>query len=311
MGDDILAKNKKVVIVDEELTPTVLYTKKEKKGSIIWLILIFAIFIAVVIYLPDITLYIDEYLNPTVNVPVTPSNPNNDNPNDDEDAEEVTRYELTTDLQITEDNFTLSNFVVTDSTISFRITNTGTELLDFSELNYFLELYNANRMLLQRIMVSDQIIAAGSGVNVSYDITNSSITIISFLEIASTDYPAHVLEADDSGNATMTCTKGYETVTYAFTDNLVYAIEDLFTVATTDPNYSTLYSSYQALAATYNTIGGLNSTVSVLDNNLTFRTTINLAMVSEGTFNNVIYYPRNTDAKIINFELESNGYTCN
>ena len=46
--DGIMARKKKVVIVDQELTPTVLYTKKEKKGSIIWLIFIFAIFIAVV-----------------------------------------------------------------------------------------------------------------------------------------------------------------------------------------------------------------------------------------------------------------------
>ena len=305
-----MAKNKKVVIVDEELTPTVLYTKKDKKGSIIWLIFIFAIFIAVVIYLPDISLYIDEYFNPPVNVPIIPGNPAGD-PDDETDAEDITKYQLTDNLEITFDNFKLSNFVVTNEAISFQITNTSTELIDFSQLDYFLELYNANRMLLQRIMVSDQIIAAGSFINVSYDITDSNIATLSFLEISPTDYPAHVLDVDDSNNATMVCTKGYETTTYAFTNNLVYAIEDLFEVATTDPNYSTLYSSYQALSATYNTIGGLNSSVSVLNNNLTFRTTINLAMVSEGSFNNVIYFPLNTDAKIIHFELESNGYSCN
>ena len=68
-----MARKKKVVIVDQELTPTVLATKKEKKGSVIWILFIFIIFIGVVIYLPDIAVYVEDYLNPQVDVPNTPS----------------------------------------------------------------------------------------------------------------------------------------------------------------------------------------------------------------------------------------------
>ena len=87
--DDMMARKKKVVIVDQELTPTVLATKKEKKGSVIWILFIFIIFIGVVIYLPDIAVYVEDYLNPQVDVPNTPSNPNGNKPDDSDDSSDI------------------------------------------------------------------------------------------------------------------------------------------------------------------------------------------------------------------------------
>ena len=160
-------------------------------------------------------------------------------------------------------------------------------------------------------MISDEIVTIGGSVDLVYDLNDSNISIISFMEIPEEDYPAHVLDADESGNATLICTKDYETVSYHFVNNQLLTIQDVFSVLATDSNYNTLYSSYQALAATYNTIGGIDSAVTVENNTLYFRTNINLRTVSNGSFNNDIYYPLNTDAKIMNFELEANGYTCN
>ncbi len=306
----MMAKKKKVVIVDEELTPTVLKTIKTKKGSVIWLIFIFAIFVAVVIYLPDIAVYIEEYVNPDVVTPGSPSIPD-DNEQPDAEPEEVIEYQFTPDLQITDGNITLSNFAVANNQLSFTMTNNGTEEINFADLDYFINLYNANKMLLQRIMLMDETIAAGGTTNVSYDLTSTNINTISFLEISEEEYPVHTVTADESGNATLTCVKGYETVKYLLKNNKVTEIEDNFEVSATDANYSTLYSSYQALAATYNTIGGIDANVRVENNILYFTTNINLSTVSDGSFNNLIYYPRDTDAKVMNFELEANGYRCN
>ena len=307
-----MARKKKVEIVDQELTPTVLFTKKEKKGSVIWLVFIFAIFIAVVIYLPDIAAYMEQYLNPEVATPINPGNVDDgeDNNTGDEE-EEVIEYELVAGLQITEGQLVLSNFEVANNQISFDITNNSSELVDFTDLHYFLNLYNANRMLLQRIMLTDEVVAAGGTISLVYDLNDSNIHTLSFAEIMEDEYPSHVMPVDGNGNAVLTCTKGYETVNYNLTNNVLYSIEDVFTVPSSDANYSTLYSSYQALAATYNTIGGVDSTVTVENNTLYFRTNLNLSTVSEGSFNSIIYYPINTDAKVMNFELEANGYTCN
>ena len=62
-----MAKKKQIVINEEELTPTTLAVVEDKKKEsilgIFWLFLIFAIFIVGVIYLPEISQYINNYFN--------------------------------------------------------------------------------------------------------------------------------------------------------------------------------------------------------------------------------------------------------
>ncbi len=303
---------KKVVIVDEELKPTVLYTKKRKKGSVLWIFIIFAIFIAVVYYLPEIVVYVNDYVNPDTSSTVNLGNASTDDEEEEEEeVVEVEEYQITADLQIEMENFTLTNFAIANDQISFTITNTSTDIIDFSEYDYFMNLYNANNTLVQRIMISDITVVGGGTMNVTYDLTSSDITMFTFIEIPQDSYPAHVVEADENGYAVLTCTKNYETVNYSLSNNAAYTIEDIYTVAATDANYATLYSMYQALAMTYDAIGGIDSSVTVEDNLLVFRTVISLNTVDESSFNNIIYYPLNTDARIISFELEANGYTCN
>ena len=309
---------KKVVIVDEELTPTVLATKKAKRGSIIWLILIFAALIAAAIYLPDITIYVSEKFGLDIEIPnevVTPQDEEEDDNSDNEEAPEIQKYALTADLSFTTDSLTLSNFSVVDNTVAFTITNSGTETVDLNEYNYYLNLYNTDAAgldtLLERIKVTDNVIGAGVSVDVSYQVlTSESITEVAFLEISLEEYPAFTAEADEFGNASLVCIKDYETVTYSLNHNQVVSIMDRFVVSITDPNYGVLYSTYQTLSATYSTISGISSAVTTDDASLYFITSINLRTLIDGTFNNSVYYPLNTDAKVMKFELEAQGYKC-
>lgn len=301
---------KKVVITDEELKPIVLMTKKEKRGSVLWIIFIFAIFIAVAIYLPDITLYVNNYLN---NGDITTNIPNNpvDEDNDEEEVEEIEEYNISSDLKIEMEEFDFSNIVVENDTISFSVTNKTENMLEFSSLNYFVNLYTSGKMLIQRIMLRDTSIAPSETKILTYDLKSSNPGIISISKITVDEYPAHIVNTDDAGNGTLKCQKDYEVVSYLLKDNKVYAIDDVFQVEATDANYSSLYSSYVALSTTYNSINGITSSVNVENNLLTFSTSINLNYVTENAFNSKIYYPLNTDAKVMNFELEASGYTCN
>lgn len=306
---------KKVVIVDEELTPTVLAIKKTKRGSLLWLIIIFAALIAAAIYLPDITTYVSEKLGFSVDDPsalLGPSDDNNDDTNVDDEPEEnseIQKYVLSDNPSFTVDNMTLNNFVIQNNTITFTITNNGSEIIDLSEEYYYLNLYNGET-LLERIKVADNIIGVNASEDIQYEITASNVTEIAFLEITVEEYPAYTVDTDSSGNGTLTCTRDYETITYSFNRNQLLAIEDVYVVPTTDPNYATLYSSYQALSTTYSNISGLISNIVVENNSLHFTTSVNLRTLVDGTFNSRIYYPLNTDAKVINFELESQGYIC-
>ena len=79
-------KVKKVIIKDEPLVATTLAIKEDKKKAsmfgIIWIILIFGIFIAGVIYLPDLSSYVNNLLNPDITNTGTASNNNKDNTKD-------------------------------------------------------------------------------------------------------------------------------------------------------------------------------------------------------------------------------------
>ena len=157
-----MAKKKKIVITYQELTPTTLAIKKDKKKvsifGIFWLIVIFAIFIGGVIYLPEISQYINDYLNPEITTPNTPSDDKTDDNSGDNNSNEIKEYDITTNPEIVMDNFKINNIKVENGKIVFDITNTGTDLLDFSQYKYFINLIIIKFMQFQFHMKHCQVI---------------------------------------------------------------------------------------------------------------------------------------------------------
>lgn len=305
-----MAKKKEIVIVDEELVPTTLYVKPDKKKtsifSIIWVVIIFGIFIGGVIYLPEISAYVNSYLNPDID-PVIPSNKDNEE-KDNEEEVEVKEYEIASNPEITNELIKINNIVIAGGKINFQITNLSEETLDLSKKDYFINLYDNNKKLIERIFLQD-IVLASSSVNASYDLTDTP-SIISLLEIKTSEYPAHVVSADENGIASMTCSKNYEKINYLLKNNLVYASILTYTVSVDDPLFSTLSGTYAALESSYNNYDGVSSKLSMVDNNLVFETTINLEELKDNNLNLKTVYANSTDVKIIYFRNTASGYTC-
>ena len=107
-----MAKKTKVTIINQELTPTVLAVKEDKKTvsmiGFLWITLIFVIFVAAVLYLPEVLIYLKKYLNylifinididdeenpviiPNEPTPETPEEKQNNETNENEQQEEKT-----------------------------------------------------------------------------------------------------------------------------------------------------------------------------------------------------------------------------
>lgn len=302
-----MAKKKRIVINDQELTPTVLATIKERKFGFVGLILLFAVFGSVVFYLPEISKYVDAYLNPVENIPTI------NNGKDDEDNEQeivITEYPYSSSLEIKEKNiFTFNTFNIVDNKLTFNVVNPNSVALKFDSYHYFLEIFNEKDTLLQRIQLKDIVVGASANTSVSYDLTDINVSYFTLVEIKEEDYPAYIVKTDENKKGTLVCTKGNEIVNYLLDDNKLYAIEDVFNVNNTDVNYATLWSTYQALSSTYNTINGVTSEVTVNDTSLVFKTHIDLNTNDNAGISDIIY-KKNTDAKIMRFELMSNGYSC-
>ena len=307
-----LAKKKQIVISEEELVPTTLAVVQDKKKAnvfgMIWIFIIFIIFIAGVIYLPEISAYINSYLNPDVVVPNTPSKDNKkeDDTQDDTSAKE---YTITDELEIAEESFKISSFNIENNTIKFKITNLTSEVLELKDEHYFVNLYNDSKKLLQRIYLQD-IISPSSEADATYDLSDSSASIISLVKISEEEYPSHIVTVPEEGVATLTCTKNYEKVEYLLNNNKVYVTNLLYEVNTTDANFNNLYNNYQALQTTYNNIEGVSSNITLENGLLSFKTIINLSSVKSDTLNLKTIYPFGTDAKVIYFEMTASGYTC-
>lgn len=307
-----LAKKKQIVISEEELVPTTLAVVQDKKKAnvfgMIWIFIIFIIFIAGVIYLPEISAYINSYLNPDVVVPSTPSK-DNKKEDDTKDETSVKEYKIANDLEITEESFKISNFNIENNTIKFKITNLTSEVLELKDAHYFVNLYSDNKKLLQRIYLQD-IISPSSEADATYDLSDSSASIISLVKISEEEYPSHIVTVPEEGVATLTCTKNYEKVEYLLNNNKVYVTNLLYEVNTTDVNFNNLYNNYQALQTTYNNIEGVSSNITLENGLLSFKTIINLSSVKSDTLNLKTIYPFGTDAKVIYFEMTASGYTC-
>lgn len=310
-----MAKKKMIVVdYDKELTPVTLAVKEDKKKAsifgIVWIVLIFGIFILGVIYLPDIASFVNNYFNPDV---VTPSGGNNNknNGNDDvnSDDEKIKEYVISDNLEITFDSFKINNIKKENNKISMDIVNTSNEILDLSKDNYFINMYSEGKKLLKRVMLGDVIVSVGNAYTVSYDI-DDNVYMLSIYNLSKKDYPAYVVTSDESNMGTLTCTKEYEKIDYLTNNNKVYAINLLNEVSSSDTNFNTLYATYQAMKNTYDNVEGISSSLDVINNVLTFRSIINLNVVLDGSINLKSYYPKDTDAKVIYFEMTSMGYTC-
>lgn len=307
MGDYM--KKKEIKIIEEELTPTVLAVKKDNKKvsafGIVWIIIIFGIFITGVIYLPEISLYISNYLNKEVDTPIVD---NSKKDNDlEEEKEEVIVYNIENNLEIIIDKLKINNISVVNNTLSLVITNTSEDIISLKDNNYFVNLYDDNKKIVERIMLDGDVLALNS-LTLSYNLTDSA-SKLSILKIDPQDYPAYVVSDNENKVGEIVCQKEYEVINYLFSDNKLYAITMTYEVSESDPNFSTLYNTYQLLSVSYNSYEGVTSSINVGDGLLTFKTIINLSS-APSNLNLKTVYPNNTDAKIIHFELTASGYTC-
>ena len=68
---------KNIKLEQNELTPTAIGMFENRRKSSIGTVIILGIFILAVIFLPDISEYVNKYLNKTIGTPTNPVNPGN------------------------------------------------------------------------------------------------------------------------------------------------------------------------------------------------------------------------------------------
>ncbi len=311
-------KIKNFKLEQEELKPVTIGVFESRKKSSVSIFIILTTFIVLVLFLPQISDLYNKYFNSDeVEIPeggkLEPIKP----PSDDEEDEDYhdTFYDYAIDLKIEREDITVGDFVVdtVNNTLGFKVTNNLSTSIILSDLDYYLELYTEDHTLLERLKITGDAIDVGGSNNYKKQLsTGVALDFKSFVlvKIDQNDYPAVNLTLDENGNSALVCSRPHETVTYKFTDNLLKEVSSEIVYAVTDNDYTTYASQYRNQATTYNGRPGITSTFLDINGAFTVSTAVDLSKAERMTIFNADTFRTDTEAKIVNFEMEAQGFDC-
>lgn len=316
-------KNEPIIIDKTPLMPTTVGNLDAKENgpivAIIWIVL----FVACIVGLPYITDFVTELQNPPpTSTPTTP--PSSDQPPVTPpatgDGEQPTYYDLLPTTTINLGAYQISNIAINANILTLTVTNRNDSGSLFLENDYYIELYDDNLTLLQRIKMTNTAISTSQtfSYNVSEAIQTGVPTKIIIIEKDEQDYPQVSLVLNDEDLPILTCTKTNETIEYVFKSETEYTLQSLtrtYSYNSTNADYNNVLTQYTTLSATYDNIAGVESSLIPTTTGFIFTSEIDLNRIPIGTYNTTfadqIYYPVNTEARVIAFELGTSGYTCN
>ena len=310
-------KAKEPIVIDKTpLKATSLGNLETKENGPLVTILWVGLLVVCIISLPYIADFAQNYQNnKIIDTPTKKPDHTSDNNTQGEITKDQTIYNFEKNLVITENKFNLSDFSVSNNTLTFKITNVGGDVDYFKKHNYFVELFNDDKTLLQRIKFDGITINKSKTITLNVDAV--SFTKISFIEKDVKDYPNVTLKKV-SEIPTLTCQNKDLKVIYTFStdeDNKLKTIETNYSYASTNKDYEQMLSRYETYATSYNSLGGVKATLIPINTGFTFKVNIDLATIPEAsytsTFTDKYYYSLDTEAKIVAFELKTSGFTCN
>ena len=310
-------KTKEPIVIDKTpLKATSLGNLETKENGPLVAILWVGLLIVCIISLPYVADFIQNYQNNQItDTPVKKPDNTSDNNTPNDTTEEQTIYNLEDGLVITENKFNLSDFGVSNNTLTFKITNVGGDVDYFKKHNYFVELFDNDKTLLQRIKFDG--ITINKTRTITLDLDDTSFTKISFIKKDVKDYPNVVLKTVNE-TPTLTCQNKDLKVIYTFSSdeiNKLKTIETNYSYASSNKDYEQMLSRYETYATSYNSLGGVKATLIPINTGFTFKVNIDLATIPvasyTSTFTDKYYYSLDTEAKIVAFELETSGFNCN
>lgn len=310
-------KTKEPIVIDKTpLKATSLGNLETKENGPLVAILWVGLLVVCIISLPYIADFVQNYQNnKIIDTPTKKPDHTSDNNTQGEITKDQTIYNFEKNLVITENKFNLSDFSVSNNALTFKITNVGGDVDYFKKHNYFVELFNDDKTLLQRIKFDGITINKSKTITLNVDAV--SFTKISFIEKDVKDYPNVTLKTV-SEIPTLTCQNKDLKVIYTFStdeDNKLKTIETNYSYASTNKDYEQMLSRYETYATSYNSLGGVKATLIPINTGFTFKVNIDLATIPEAsytsTFIDKYYYSLDTEAKIVAFELKTSGFTCN
>lgn len=314
-----MSKKKKevapIVLSYQELMPSVIGRIDSKEKSNWVVIVLFIVLIIFIIALPSITTYISGEKQITFG----PNQNENKKPIDNTPSHETIYYDYSNTLEIPVEGLNFKQFDIVRKTFSFTIENKNEVKNYLVNHVLYMELYDNNQTLLQRVKLPNENLSKGSSLDYQFELNvpTAQIAKIVIEEKKVSDYPAIQLKKESDGTYLLVCSKDVETLTYQFdTEGKLYYIMDIVNYPSSYENYQMKLMDYRQISSKYNGIEGVTSNISEVGSGFTSTTTITLEKIDfenrsiKNTLNNPAYYGKGTEGKVVYFELSAMNYQC-
>lgn len=305
-----------VKLSNEPLIPSTIGRIDEKSHNSWTLIVLFILLVTFIGVLPIITSYFED----KDSYPVEPPSNNKPKPENPEENNNTVFYPIKNDLNVVLEGMSFHSFIFDNKTVSLTINNNSEAKNYLLKHNLYLEIYNENKTLLQRIKLPQENINKGSSQVFTFDlISNVKETAfqIAIEEKTTEDYPPINLKKDSDGNYSLTCKKSNDTIFYTFdADQKLSMIKHNFEYSKSESDYLVKLTDYRQLMADYNALNGVVSSVTELGNGFTFTVNISLNRLDEedktvlNGLKHQAYYGKGTEGKVVYFELSTMNYQC-
>lgn len=312
-----MAKKKKINLNGAPLQEITIGTIKKNRFGWIGTLILFGIFGAFIYYLPELSKYYEAFskgdfslLNeiiPVPNTPVTPPDQEEQNPEQEQEPEQIvyTKYTFDTEEDITYDDVTFSKVVYENGILNFKVINPNEETYEFDHT--FLELYDENDNLLNRIMLNESL-EKYENIDLKYEVS-SNASYFYIKNIPEEDYTYIDITVDDIGQSILTCEKENEKIVYTFSNNNLRIVNHTINYSKENTDYNMRYDEYKTLTLTYAKTNGLKSEVEENDEGLIYTLNVDYTLYGD-ELPDYIYFNKEKDYRIVNFEMEAMFYSC-
>lgn len=297
--------------VNNALEPIVIgEIKKEKNAGPLGVFFFFGFLILFAIFLPNITEYVNNFFNKEkTTVPIVDTEEKKDDVEDEN--QESKYYEITNDLTFTIDYLTFNNFIKENNLLTFNVKNNQAGSFTFRSENYYMEFYDNTNMLLERIRINNNaVIPRSETEEINVSIKNNNAIKFKIFNIEDNNYPSINLIEDENKLSRLSCTNNISTVEYNFTDKKLTSLTEKVNLNNTTSDYLSLVEQYRNINSRLLGTDGISLTFQETENNIIFEMTVDYTKLNRIEIDDLKYYTKNTESKVINFELEASGFNC-
>lgn len=278
---------------------------KDHKYGWIGTILLFALFIGIVFYLPELFQIFEKYTS----APTAPAPSGNiaSNTTIRPEDEEKVLYKINETDKLVFKDIEFNEIAFSNNKVSLKAINKTASVIKLEDYELYLEVYDSSENLLNRFYLNGSVID-DNGEVFTYDIKDGA-SLFNITELTEDDYDYIDIAIDDNQVSKLTCTKDTEELIYTFKDEKLKQINSKLTYSKDKEDYDYVYSYNSFLVSEYVDGESITGEFTEEDNSFTFNLSIDYNK-NNIDLEEIKYFVKDTSPREVNFKLELLGYSC-